>query len=187
MILPLVSVLETMSVGDRVDSRLTTTTAVTLGFLEPKQFKELGAKRVKISYGPFLVPAASDETTHGMKEFELGNIEMPCNDCLITSWQPDLTYEDGSTANADKGMWLHHAVYLNMNRTDVPCARFEDRFAASGNERTVVDVTVGGYVHPVRIPGRSRPSFLEVGADAPRRIAPIKLVITWERPISSPL
>ena len=83
-----------------------------------------------------------------MQEFQLEKTDMPCNDCLITSWQPGLEFLDGSTANADQGMWLHHVVFFNMNRTDVPCSRFEDRFAAAGNERTVVDVTLGGYATP---------------------------------------
>ena len=128
--------------------KLTTNAATTLGFLEPKLFKELGSKRVKVAYGPLLVPPASDETTHGMQEFRLEGIEMPCNDCLITNWQPDLVFDDWTTANADRQMWLHHVVFFNLNRTDVPCARFEDRFAASGNERTIIDYTVGGYAVP---------------------------------------
>jgi hypothetical protein len=80
----------------------------------------------------------------GMKDFTIAKAEMPCNDCLITNWVASLEFNDGSTANANTGMWLHHVVYFNLNRTDTICDSYPDRFAASGNERTPVDITVGG-------------------------------------------
>jgi hypothetical protein len=113
--------------------------------LEPKLFKDLGAKRIKARYGPFLVPPASDEATGGMKSFAIQADKMPCNDCLITNWQPGFEFRDGSIANADNGMWLHHIVFLNMNRTDTTCDKFPDRFSVVTNERTPVDVTLKGY------------------------------------------
>ena len=118
-----------------------------VSYLEPKVFKDLGAKRVKMSYGPFIVPPKNDAESYGMKEFAIQNASMPCNDCLLLNWTPDLVYEDGSSANADRQLWLHHAAFLNMGRTDVPCPKFQDRYMASGNERAVVDLTVNGYVN----------------------------------------
>ena len=117
--------------------------------LEANNFKDLGAKRVKMAYGPFLAPASDDAKYMGMRNFEMWG-KLPCSDCLITGFKPDLVFTDGSSANANTGMWLHHAVFFNMNRTDVTCPSFPDRFIGAGNERTVVDYTVGGYVVSTR-------------------------------------
>jgi hypothetical protein len=85
-----------------------------------------------------------------MKDWTVDNSQMPCNDCLITGFNGGLEFTDGSNANAYNGMWLHHSVFINMNRTDTTCPRFPDRFIGAGNERTPIDLTVGGYVnlHP---------------------------------------
>jgi hypothetical protein len=57
-----------------------------------------------------------------------------------------LAYPDGRYANADTGMWLHHVVMYNLNRTDTTCPEGPQRAFASGNERSDVDLTMGGYV-----------------------------------------
>lgn len=114
--------------------------------LEPKYFADLGAKRVKISYGPYLVPGSGDELTGGMTAFDDPDAPMPCSDCLITGFLPNLEYEDGTTANVNTGMMLHHSVLANMNRTDATCEDSPDRFIGAGNERTVFDLTLEGYV-----------------------------------------
>jgi hypothetical protein len=68
-------------------------------------------------YGPYLVPNKTD--TSGWKEeggmlADCGDakIEKPCNDCTIVRVAPDLEYPDGSLANIDTGMWLHHVSPL---------------------------------------------------------------------------
>ena len=47
-------------------------------------------------------------------------------------------------------MWLHHTVLSNTNRSSLVCPNnfAGDRFFASGNERTPIDICVGGYVFP---------------------------------------
>lgn len=112
--------------------------------LAPKNFKDLGAKRVKITYGPYLVPGSMDAATHGMELFQEPVMLMPCHDCLITAYQPNLIFEDGTTANANKGMWLHHVGISNMNRTDAACEAFPERIVATGNERESFDLTLAG-------------------------------------------
>ncbi|KAL1845032.1 hypothetical protein VTK73DRAFT_1306 [Phialemonium thermophilum] len=113
--------------------------------LEPRNFKDLGAKRVKILYEPMLVPGMMDETTGGMADFDVVDAPMPCHDCLITGFLPSLQFEDGTVANANTSMSLHHAVFANLNRTDTTCPDWEgERFLAAGNERTALDLTLGG-------------------------------------------
>lgn len=63
--------------------------------------------------------------------------------------QPDLVYADGSRADIDSGMMLHHSVLGDKGGTDYTCggtelgARFGKRVFASGNERTAARLPRG--------------------------------------------
>ncbi|KAK5107550.1 hypothetical protein LTR62_001038 [Meristemomyces frigidus] len=81
---------------------------------------------------------------NGMKHYQTA-IPLPCSDCLITAMQAQLLYPNGSLADASTGIWLHHVVLLNAARQDSVCASAAaQRFFASGNERTKVDLTNQG-------------------------------------------
>jgi hypothetical protein len=80
----------------------------------------------------------------GMAQFFQQATSLPCQDCYITWMQVGLEHVDGRRADADTGMWLHHAVLVNANRTDSVCPDQEERWAASGNERTALDISAGG-------------------------------------------
>ncbi len=113
--------------------------------LQPRFFGDLGAQRTKLKYGPFKVPASSVDM--GMKSFGLNGIALPCSDCYVTNWVAGLEYPDGTSANADTNMWLHHVVLAAINTTDAVCPGNQHavgRTFASGNERTVVDLTKNG-------------------------------------------
>ena len=81
-----------------------------------------------------------------MRDFEEGSVPLPCTECLITWMQAGLEYPDGSVANADNGMWLHHTVFSNLNRLSRMCPTewHGDRFFASGNERTPINICMDG-------------------------------------------
>ncbi|KAF1992296.1 hypothetical protein K402DRAFT_3214 [Aulographum hederae CBS 113979] len=90
-----------------------------------------GAKRVKISYGPYLLPAG------GMTTRLLRGGKAPCSNCYITGMEAGLEYQDGSIANIDTGSWLHHMVMTQGTNGVV---------FASGNERTPMRLNdVGKY------------------------------------------
>jgi hypothetical protein len=108
--------------------------------LEPRHYKKYGSKRVMLRYGPFTAPTSHEK--HGMKEFNELDVEKPCKNCLITSLQAGLEYPNGSYANANTGMWLHHIVTYDFARKDVACPDLPYRFFASGNERTPLDLTI---------------------------------------------
>jgi len=83
----------------------------------------------------------------GRKTFE--TLLKPCQNCYITSIAVDLEYPDGSVANANTSMWLHHATILNIARRDIVCTwrKEEDNYErvwGAGNERTFLDLTLGG-------------------------------------------
>jgi hypothetical protein len=68
---------------------------------------------------------------------------MPCSDCFITGFNANLELADGTEANANTGMWLHHTVFLNEIRKDNACPKSHDRWIGAGNERTRLDFTLG--------------------------------------------
>jgi len=82
----------------------------------------------------------------GMKTFNVENISVPCTDCYITWWRAGLEYPDGSHANANTSMWLHHLAVLNAKRRDVTCTERKavERSLVSGNEREPIDMTANG-------------------------------------------
>jgi hypothetical protein len=109
-------------------------------------FPQYKSERVKIRYGPFTVLPMSVE--NGMKDYTVPVAQIPCKDCLVTWIQAGLEYPNGTDANANTGLWLHHTVFWNNQRTAIICPQTEagDQFFASGNERTPVNICVNGSV-----------------------------------------
>jgi hypothetical protein len=83
-----------------------------------------------------------------MTDFSTMNATKPCSDCLITWMQAGLVYPNGTYANANTGMWLHHTVLVSLGKPDAVCGNEigAERFFASGNERTIVDICANGSV-----------------------------------------
>lgn len=104
-----------------------------------------------VRYGPFTIPGGTMDMP-GMIENQLRfGVAKPCAGCYITSMAPNLTFADGTTANVWDGVMLHHTVLSSAFRSDPTCGGnllglIGQRFFASGNERTVVEVPAGyGY------------------------------------------
>lgn len=93
-----------------------------------------------VRYGPLLLAPAGLEPAHA--EFLLTQAPKPCVNCFLTSLRPDLVYADGSPANLDTGVMLHHANWIQAGASDVVCpgdsvwGRMGQRFFGAGNERT---------------------------------------------------
>jgi len=81
------------------------------------------------------------------------SITKPCSDCMIVGMNAGLEYLDGSDANTDTKLWLHHMVLFNIGTGawDATCTAFglphmivgslpasSERIFSSGNERTTV-------------------------------------------------
>jgi hypothetical protein len=103
-----------------------------------------------VRYGPFTVAAASGDVPGLVTTVRLA-VARPCAACFITQFRPNLVFADGSTANVDRGVMLHHAVWSSQFQADATCSGTPlglagQRFFASGNERTVVGFPAGyGY------------------------------------------
>ena len=96
----------------------------------------------EVRYGPFALGPAGAGGDLDFGNTVVPNVPKPCNDCFILAAEPDLIYPDGSSANLDTGLMLHHAVFFNPANRDTTCGDDEffrnlgERFLASGNERT---------------------------------------------------
>src|SRR5262245_38914697 len=62
-----------------------------------------------VKVGPFVLPPAPLGTVPNQNRI-IPTIDKPCSNCFITSVVPDLVYADGSKADMDTGVMLHHLV-----------------------------------------------------------------------------
>jgi len=97
----------------------------------------------EMRYGPFVIPPAGAGGDANHADIAVPTLARPCSNCFLLQLQPDLIFSDGSPANLDSGMMLHHAVLFSAGRQDATCGPDEpfpgklgQRFFASGNERT---------------------------------------------------
>jgi hypothetical protein len=97
----------------------------------------------EMRYGPFALPPAGAGGDADHANVALPSLPKPCSNCFIQEFVPDLVYADGTSANLDTGLMLHHAVLFEAGRQDPTCGPNEPfpgklglRFFASGNERT---------------------------------------------------
>ncbi|KAN0108766.1 hypothetical protein V8E51_008508 [Hyaloscypha variabilis] len=126
----------------------------TVTILTPQFFTEQGSKRVKVTYGPFVVPPMN--VNSGMEDFEYETVTFGCSDCTVTYMEAGLEYPNGTYANVNTSLWLHHVVLYNTDNEDTVCGtdEFGERFFASGNERSPVSLcnngtnNTGYYVGP---------------------------------------
>jgi hypothetical protein len=107
--------------------------------LTPQFFTGQGSKRVKVTYGPFIV-------NNGMQNFTGQDVKIGCTNCTITYIQAGLEYPNGTYANANTSLWLHHVVLYNLHKLDTVCGYNEpgERFFASGNERSPANLCING-------------------------------------------
>lgn len=112
-----------------------------------------GVKRTTVSYGPYHVEPA--EGGHGGEGHGGGgnvlhnDVPKPCEDCYIVGMLPNLVDRSGASVNHATRAMLHHIVFFNRDREDATCdgpLLGEERFFASGNERTMFVLPAGyGY------------------------------------------
>lgn len=114
-----------------------------------------------IDYGPFTIPAGNgdphDHENAGMVANKIvQNISKPCTGCTLIGATPDLVYENGSKATITEGPMLHHAVFLaqSSGKVDATCGTsgpgiLGERFFASGDERTPVDLQSLNYGYKI--------------------------------------
>jgi hypothetical protein len=105
-----------------------------------------GATRTEVRYGPFHVEA---QTMYPHTPYI--TTQKPCIDCYLVAMQTELEYINGTVANFDSGIWLHHLMQFNTNQADPVCAQNSGNlFYGPGNERPIwelnSDAPFGYYV-----------------------------------------
>jgi hypothetical protein len=105
-----------------------------------------------IDYGPYTIPAGSGDPHDHDNMGELANVIVqnvakPCTGCTLIGVTPDLVYTDGTRATISGGPMLHHVMFAaqSSGKSDVTCpgkgpGLLGERFFASGDERTAVDL-----------------------------------------------
>ncbi|HEX5851958.1 MAG TPA: hypothetical protein VFY36_02580 [Solirubrobacteraceae bacterium] len=114
-----------------------------------------------IDYGPYTIPAGNgdphDHENAGMITNQIvTNIAKPCTGCSIIGATPDLVYTNGAKATISEGPMLHHAMFAaqSAGKSDVTCpgtgpGLLGERFFASGDERTKIDLQALPYGYKV--------------------------------------
>lgn len=96
-------------------------------------------ERLHFRYGPLLVHPGSNMIMLG------GNIPKPAVDGYIVGIRPNLTLPDGTVPSVNV-IHLHHGVWLNLARRDATSPNLPERFFASGEEKTWMQLPPGfGY------------------------------------------
>jgi hypothetical protein len=125
--------------------------------LEQRRKQVPESKSVKVRYGPYKVPDMKRKNILGeggsLWNFADNSVQKPCDECTIIGMNAGLEYADGTNANIDTGLWLHHMVVMNIGvgREDATCSgnsfslphillgtspKMSERIFSSGNERT---------------------------------------------------
>ena len=138
-----------------------------------------GGEVAPVRWGPFLLPPAGAGGDLDHSNVVLPEGPKPCSGCFVVGVQPDLVYADGTSANLDTGVMLHHAVFFQAGEKDTTCdgdealGRLGQRFFASGNERTggvlpagfgyrLTDAPVNGLFHIMNHASEPKTVFFEM-------------------------
>jgi plastocyanin len=107
------------------------------------QAPDAGAERLHFKVGPFDVkPGQNNIATRGARA------QQPPVDGWIVGIRPNLEYANGKTPGVDV-IHLHHAVWLNLSRSDYTTPGLPQRFFAVGEEKTNLKFPAG-YGYPYK-------------------------------------
>jgi hypothetical protein len=113
-----------------------------------------------VEYGPWTIPAGNgdphDHDNMGMISNEIrSNVAKPCSGCKLIAIDPEMVdATTGREANINTGPMLHHFLFAASNKRDLTCpgsgsGLLGQRFFASGNERTAIDIERLSYGYEV--------------------------------------
>jgi hypothetical protein len=141
--------------------RLSLLVCIVVAAFAPAAIANAAIETKVLEYGPWTIPAGNgdphDHDNMGqIKNQIVTNVAKPCTGCTLIGVTPDLVYTDGKKANLDTGPMLHHAMFAAKasGKSDATCGSsgpgfLGERFFASGNERTAVDLESLNYGYKV--------------------------------------
>jgi hypothetical protein len=86
-------------------------------------FKTAGAKRIKITLGPFTIQPANAKRSWNPTRMDpnsevwLNNVKGLPQDILVLSTNSTLTYADGTAADVVNGIYNHHLMVIDMTKS----------------------------------------------------------------------
>lgn len=86
---------------------------VKIRYVEPGDRTSWSVNLLSTRYGPYSVPNMGVKNVQSGEYGALSNFpdltpEKPCEECTIVKIEAGLEYPNGTDANIDSGMWLHH-------------------------------------------------------------------------------
>ena len=94
-------------------------------------------ERITYRYGPLVATAGQNLNTVGPV-----SIERPAGDVFVTRLAPTLVGPDGMAPPVER-VHMHHAVFLNMSRTDEAAPGLPQRFFGFAEEKTIATLPTG--------------------------------------------
>jgi hypothetical protein len=80
--------------------------------MTPRRRQIAESETVKVRYGPYKVPDMKRTNIFGesgsLWNYADNGAPKPCEECTIIGMNAGLEYPDGTNANIDTGLWLHH-------------------------------------------------------------------------------
>ena len=85
--------------------------------LEQRRKNVADSQSVKVRYGPYKIPDMKATNLFGesgsLWNYADNSAPKPCDECTIIGMNAGLEYPNGTNANIDTGLWLHH-VYSSQ-------------------------------------------------------------------------
>jgi plastocyanin len=100
-------------------------------------------QKFHFEYGPLHINPGQN-----IIQFSGSQVPKPNEDGWITSIKPNILLPDGKVPPVDI-IHLHHAVWLNLSRSDATSSGLPERFFAAGEEKTYLSLPTG-YGYPVK-------------------------------------
>ena len=111
--------------------------------LTGSRFVAPDVQRLSYRYGPVVATAGTNLNLVGPV-----TVEKPSWDGYVTRFKPDLVYADGQPPRVDV-VHMHHAVFVNLSRSDVTAPSLPQRFGGFGEEKTIASIPAG-YGYPLK-------------------------------------
>src|SRR5689334_17849848 len=100
-------------------------------------------RKLHFEYGPVHIDPGQN-----IIQFSGAQVPKPAMDGWIVGIKPNLLLPDNTVPPVDI-IHLHHAVWLNLSRSDATRPNLPERFYAAGEEKTYLEMP-SGYGYPVK-------------------------------------
>ena len=140
---------------------------------------EPGVERYLFRYGPLTAAPGQNLQLLGPV-----TIEKPLGDGYVLRYRPNLVDETGTAPFVDE-VHMHHAVFVNMSKTDIAAPHLPQRIGGFAEEKTVATLP-DGYGYPVKSTDVWALNYMLHNGTTRTRTVYVELEVDWV-PAGSPL